>query len=278
MAQRLSYQTWPAGASFSENPRALTQRTAGQLSQMEDLMEGLEGSSWLRIQSLKRLHEDSVTTFINSPGFGIARRFEPRKEYIDLPDIEPISLPGVATNAPRNDAGMTRIVPSPVDSFARTPAEENLRELHRDSVVDFVNKKGFGLIDDKGHVTGFQAHHFHAVPQLKEGPGQTQRWRIQSLELVSLLKQDEPGVYLSKNLPRMDELREAPTRPLHPFETSALPALKGGEDLQVDTTADRIRLLGSIRAIKQCLTCHEGQRGDLLGAFSYCLVRERTQP
>jgi hypothetical protein len=121
-------------------------------------------------------------------------------------------------------------------------------------------------------------HHFHAVPRLKELPGQTQRWRIQSLELVRLLKHDEPVTYVSKHLPRMDELRDAPTRPLTSFENNALAALRRGEDLQVESTMDRIHVFGSIRAIKQCLACHEGQRGDLLGAFSYRLIREPKAP
>ena len=31
------------------------------------------------------------------------------------------------------------------------------------------------------------------------------------------------------------------------------------------------RMLGSLRAAKQCLDCHTASRGDLLGAFSYAL-------
>jgi hypothetical protein len=134
--------------------------------------------------------------------------------------------------------------------------------------------KGFGFIEDREHVKGFQAHHFHAMPSLKASPTQTQRWRIQSLELVSLLKHEEPVAYLSKHLPRMDELRDAPTRPLNPFEKSALSKLQKGDDLQTETTTNQIHMLGSIRALNQCLTCHRVQRGDLLGAFSYTLCRE----
>ena len=32
--------------------------------------------------------------------------------------------------------------------------------------------------------------------------------------------------------------------------------------------AGRVRVLGAIRAAKQCIDCHGGGRGDLLGAFS----------
>lgn len=72
----------------------------------------------------------------------------------------------------------------------------------------------------------------------------------------------------------MDELRDAPTRPLNPFETSALPALRKGRELEASFSADHIRMLGAIRATKQCLGCHAGERGEMLGAFSYLLRRE----
>jgi hypothetical protein len=34
-------------------------------------------------------------------------------------------------------------------------------------------------------------------------------------------------------------------------------------------------MLGLARSVKQCVACHGGARGDLLGAFSYVLRRER---
>src|SRR5438132_826763 len=101
--------------------------------------------------------------------------------------------------------GATAPVPvaSPGDAVAIVPAEDALRDMHQDSVLDFVNPKGLGFIKDREHVKGFQAHHFHAVLRVKS-PLATERWRIHSLELVSLLKHEEPVAYLSKHLPRMD--------------------------------------------------------------------------
>jgi hypothetical protein len=32
-----------------------------------------------------------------------------------------------------------------------------------------------------------------------------------------------------------------------------------------------LRMVGSVRSLKQCIPCHGGRRGDLLGAFSYSL-------
>jgi hypothetical protein len=72
----------------------------------------------------------------------------------------------------------------------------------------------------------------------------------------------------------MDELREAPTRPLDDFEAAGLVELRRGEDLLLSDVADGRRVLGSIRSTNQCLGCHGGERGQLLGAFSYTLVRD----
>jgi hypothetical protein len=74
----------------------------------------------------------------------------------------------------------------------------------------------------------------------------------------------------------MDALGDAPTRPIDGFEGSALEKLRTTEDLVVEDGVNRIRMLGSIRAAKDCLECHQVRRGELLGAFSYDL--DRTQP
>jgi hypothetical protein len=80
-------------------------------------------------------------------------------------------------------------------------------------------------------------------------------------------------VYVSENLPRMEELRGAPTRPLDGFEASALEKLRRGEALLVADAPGGVRMLGALRSVKQCVDCHGGERGDLLGAFSYTLRR-----
>jgi hypothetical protein len=81
-------------------------------------------------------------------------------------------------------------------------------------------------------------------------------------------------MYVSENLPRMEELKSAPTRNLSAFEQDGLKALRGGEDLVVDSHLNQIRMVGSIRATKACMKCHEVNRGELLGAFSYLLQRD----
>jgi hypothetical protein len=74
----------------------------------------------------------------------------------------------------------------------------------------------------------------------------------------------------------MEELKGAPTRPLDAFESSGLTRLRRGDFLVVGEGKGHLRLLGVIRAVRQCVTCHGCERGDLLGAFSYTL--RRTEP
>jgi hypothetical protein len=140
--------------------------------------------------------------------------------------------------------------------------------LHQHSITDFASPLGFGLVKDRQHVAGFLPHHFSSVPT-------TQKAKVETIDLVSLLLHQPAVAYVSKNLPRMEELVEAPTRPLDDFEALGLTKLEKGQDLFIYGAKDAIRMLGGIRAAKQCVTCHGCQRGDLLGAFSYTLKVEK---
>ena len=127
---------------------------------------------------------------------------------------------------------------------------------------------------DKEHVAGFQSHHFREMPKFEN----SEKWRLTRLELVSLLKHEEPGVYISENLPNMEELDDVPTRPLNDFEAKSLSSIQNGEDVLIYEIPNTIKMFGSLRAVKQCLECHEVNRGDLLGAFSYELMRSKLIP
>lgn len=94
-------------------------------------------------------------------------------------------------------------------------------------------------------------------------------WQVNRLELVSLLRHDTPRVYTAPELPAMDQLADVPHRELNRFELASLPKLESDEDLVVDQQPSRIQMLGAIRAATSCLDCHDCQRGQLLGAFSY---------
>jgi hypothetical protein len=281
MADRLAYETRrkpsAPGAGQAAAVSPTLQQAGPELSRLEEkIQERMGGATLTRDFYLRFMHDDVVAGFINSPGFGISRRVEPRSEYIELPPPPTIAFPAPPEYTPWEDSGTAKLSDSASagDPASREPpAEQSLRRLHEDGFLDFVNPGGFGVVLDRQRARGFQVHHFRKMPTLAEPSSAKERWRVQRLELMSLLRHEEPAVYLSAHLPRMDELRDSPTRPLDAFETRALSALKSGGDLRFECSADQIQMLGSIRAIEQCTRCHAAERGELLGAFSYTLRR-----
>lgn len=111
------------------------------------------------------------------------------------------------------------------------------------------------------------------IPVGNDGFENSTNWKVNRLELVSLVVHDKPVVYASENLPKMDELTGHETRPMNAFESDALEQILKGEDLVTSATVNRIEMLGSVRATKSCVECHSTKRGELLGAFSYELIR-----
>jgi hypothetical protein len=249
-------------------PRVTAERlpdsTAERLTLLEDSVEAAQGSYFFsRAYLLQRLHEEKVTLFVNSPGFGVSRT---------LPFIP---SEGRITSRLRADALVPQPTspadaPGPTDGWSPPPIaldSGGLYQLHREGIVDFAYPVGFGYVKDRRHVTGLQAHRFSSVP------GPEEKWEVRRLELVGLLLHDVPVVYVSENLPRMDEVRGGPTRPLDGFEAASLEGLRRGEDIILGGTSGAFRMLGAVRSTRQCVQCHGGERGDLLGAFSYTLRR-----
>jgi hypothetical protein len=233
----------------------------GTTQRLTDLENSVEEKSTGRINTLADLHERRLMLFANSPGFGVARIFRPSESRLSsgLRKVPPLPQP--------ISSGYS---PGPIGEVAPGPSVwegEPVYRLHRDAIVDFAYPAGFGFIKDRRHVAGFEAHRFSRVPEPQE------QWEVQRVELVGLLLHKEPAAYVTEHLPRVDELVEAPTRPLDRFEASALERLRCGEDLLCTETPVGIRMLGAIRSVKQCVDCHGGDRGDLLGAFSYMLRR-----
>jgi hypothetical protein len=160
------------------------------------------------------------------------------------------------------------------------PSQQSLLAFHQQGQVGFVSQNSLGYIKNKNQVAGFQSHGFTFAPQLLshfERPWyrkEKEVWGIRRLELVSLLKHDKPAVYLSKNLPNMKELKNVKTRDLASFEKHALKQLRSGKDVVTEATLNQIKMLGALRATKQCMQCHDVKRGALLGAFSYEMQRD----
>jgi hypothetical protein len=216
-----------------------------------------------RSHSLEMVHASYVRQFVNSPGFGIQRgRRLTWSDWVAPGDDR--SIPKANTN--RHDDKTLPSSPGFVEPSDREELSGDLRKLNKRSVLDFLDPNHLGYVRNREEVAGFISHQFSSDPSRS-----IEKCYVRNLELISLLKHDPPAAYLSENLPRMEELRDAKTRPLDNFETAALAALEKGENLQINHEPNRIRMLGSIRAAKACLKCHSVERGTLLGAFSYDL-------
>jgi hypothetical protein len=226
-----------------------------------------QSDAYWRAASLEQVHAGAVEQFVNSPGFGAVRMLRPSPTQLHIANALDKLNGGADPLSPIPQRSRPYFSPDPEPGDV-TAAKPDFVSKHTDNAVAFLNPFDFGYVRDRSHVAGFRPHRF------RQEPSAPARWQVERLELVGLLKHDEPVVYLSENLPRMDELRDAETRPLDTFEKEALAALRRGEDLMEQGGPDRMRMLGSLRAAKQCVRCHDVERGELLGAFSYRLVRE----
>ena len=237
--------------------------TANRLADMETLIEDKERSSPSsnRAISLRQIHEQTVQIFVNQQGFGATRASGLREHLLKqgIRQEQSIPQPGTRSASP----WLTELWHEVQADSLLSKYPSSLVSLHRESVVDFVNLPGFGYIRDRQHVAGFQEH------QVSQSPTPAQPWTLQTLDLIGLVLHEKPTAYVSENLPRMKELRVAPTRNVDEFESAGLLALECGEDLFIREKEHERRMLGAIRAARQCLACHDVERGELLGAFSY---------
>jgi hypothetical protein len=241
----------------SRNPLVLAARRSEQDEQDES------DRPWnIRSRRLRNLHEDAVGLFVRSYGFGVGRFMSPVPTESNLRDeTERVVLPQpgrrIALGGSPGEWGKP--------SF---DISDRLVQLHEGSLFDFVDLWTSGYIKDRAHVAGFVSHQFREVPD------SSPLLKLQTLDLVGLLLHEQPIAYVTSNLPSMDELRQAPTRPLDRFETVGLATLQGGDDLWSVSDGGTIRMLGAVRSRKQCVVCHAGESGDLLGAFSYTFTQK----
>ncbi len=215
-------------------------------------------NSW----QFESLHGENIKSFASTPGFGVGRMVRtPATLYsirraTRLP--EPIPQPGVL-----------RYEIEPTGDAWPDAKVRDLFGFHAGSIGSFVNSKGFGYLRNRREVSGFAPHAFESEPK-PEKP-----FVLERLELVGLVRNPEPAVYVSEFLPRMTELDSVVTRPADGFEAAGLKRLAAGEDLVANAVGSKVRLLGAIRNMTACVECHGGKRGDLLGAFSYRLAETK---
>lgn len=274
LAGRLAYEksAKDEAGEADDAPVPLSADVELRLQAQESELE--QGSTWRRYM-LERLHDHMRDAFVMARGFGPVRMRAVRPKLIELPEPEPVPLPP----PPRWEYRPEQAPPPPMgDLAAAGPAREELLAMHARGLGDFLDPDRMGYVRGREQVAGFLPHQFARSPAAYLDAPTRATWRATRLELVSLLAHDEPVVYVSRHLPRMDELKNAPTRRLTPFEAQALPRLRREKDLVVEEGRNRIHMLGALRAGETCLQCHGVRRGELLGAFSYELIRERPLP
>jgi hypothetical protein len=161
------------------------------------------------------------------------------------------SVPKHAEPMPPTDCRSIESVPKSVGAISGP------QNVHRSTVYLFEEQSGFGFhrmfwfTNDRGVAVASQD--------------------IDRVELVSLLTDDEPSVYVLDEMATPPLARQAIRRPLDEFERLGLNAVRFGEEL-VWTREAPMRMFGAIRAEANCLHCHaNAEKGDLLGAFTYYL-------
>ena len=237
--------------------------TEQRLNRLEGDTPEAEALDGRRARQLKQLHERMVWQFVDNPGFGVRRMFYPSEARL---------ASSLRTEPVPAQPGLHATSTGPPDEPDPHPVDGALGPLLDDSIVDFVNPQGFGLFKSRRRVAGFESHRFSRIPASRN------RWQVRTLDLVSLLRHDPPAVYVSDHLPSMERLGETPTRSPDRFEALGLDALRRGEDILTAEGGRGVRMLGAIRSNGRCLDCHGGERGDLLGAFSYTLQAEGPGP
>ena len=259
-------------------------QTSDELFQSVDDV-GMGNTFWTmrdwRTRQLKKIHDSQFERFIRTEGFGISRgsfMIPIRDDLIQIDATksidfdEPVvpirtdnyTLPRSRYDLSDNTRGLT----------INTNRRKELNEFHFWGVFDFVDPIGWGWIPEKQKVAGFIPHAFHLnQPDTHHG---SQELRLKLLQLVTIDRFDEPRAFVLDHLPRMDEIsgETVPTRELSEFEKQAIDRLRTNEDIVIDDSGDPVRMVGSIRALEDCLQCHTARRGELLGAFTYEFSRQ----
>lgn len=252
-----------------------TSRVAKDWDQFESVYEdelqtGLLDRNW----HLKLLHRKSVESFIKSPGFGVGRMYLPRFDQKDLASTQknvPVESMSdvVIVNRYAGDVDFDR-----VNGWSRPEStlgfKMDQRGFHFQRTYDFLWPTALGVPTDDGNWIGNEPHAIRWPAEFIDETPETSL-SLTQLQLVSLLRFDEPRVYLLDHMPRMDELARADvkTRELNDFESAALTQLQTGTAFVSESAENVVRAMGSVVTLESCQRCHSTKKFEMLGAFSY---------
>lgn len=232
-----------------------------------------------RSRRLEAIHSRYFQRFVKAYGFGVGRMGS--RDLADL-RLPPLLDQPFSTDEPTQHRQSSHSY----ESQSPTPLPDS---YHQQAYLNFLTSDSFGFTNDHGLTTGFQPHGFKSTLPVGTRQKATSEeatseeytfWKLQRLELVSLLRFQQPQVYVLEHLPRMDQLASdsIQTRALTAFEQDALRRIEENEELIVIKSEkaqpeDRLQMVGAIPALQRCLSCHQGETGQLLGAFSYQFVK-----
>ncbi len=266
-------------------PAMPTAMSASQREDLDELNEAYNGRSY-RLYQLERIHSKAYEDFVKRQGFGALRILPIRSGHLKVPELKDVPFSDTSHSSQgrdldgEDDNSLTLGVNEHALLGFKETESLKLQAYNQKSFANFALPATLGFVSQPKQATGFEPHGFRfAMPKLSVEPQPNAdplqynitETRLNRLELVSLLNFETPRVYVLDHLPRMDQLRGADleTRELDSFEKSGLERLIAGETLVTERTGTSFRMLGAIPAINQCLQCHDGQVGNLLGAFSY---------
>lgn len=234
---------------------------------LENLDNQEQRYGWRREWSLTELHENYRRQFEAAAGFGFVRMRRVYPEHLEPLPIEFVELP------------------LPVgDGLLGADSPTGTERLHQAVTNDFLDRDKIGYVRDQAHVAGFQPHSPTRLSEAlanshscgSEPEVSSSHWQLTRLELVSILRHSPPRAYLADSLPAMDKLDQFEHRALTEFEADCLPKLRTDADVVFEQHGRQLLMVGALRASKDCLACHQGNKGKLLGAFSYEFVRQDT--
>jgi hypothetical protein len=249
LATRLEFEKKVSDAETEPHQKVFL--AADVNANLDDQDERHDVSYYRRAWALRELHENTYSHFASAAGFGFSRMPSIQHLVIRWEPRSPLVMPYAV--------GMTS---------ANNGAE--LRDVHVAALDRFIASDRQGYVRSVDQVAGFESHGLEAMAE----PGRccsepAPKWQVSRLELVSLLRHEEPRVYVAETIQAMDQLADVPHRPLTDFEKTAMPQLTTQKDVVFRDHPNHVLMLGAVRAGKTCLECHEGKRGKLLGAFSY---------
>jgi hypothetical protein len=213
-------------------------------------------ASGVRAWKLEWLHSQHYEEFVSAAGFGAMRMPHVRIGSIQLPPLTRLATTPEGVCFDLNDRPGRRL-----------PEPALLTSAFRRDLGDFLNVERLGYYESVDRVIGFEPHAMSERPSPIQV--ETETWQVARLELVSLLRHDAPRVYMSGELPNLEELDRFETRELDEFEQWALGKLQDQHEIATTEEPSMIRLLGAVRAAESCIACHDVPVKSLLGAFSY---------